>query len=553
MRIHRRWVAIAMFSVLGGCAASDDSPPTLEVTSPERGTMAEGSTVTVTGQVTDDAPGNVRITVNGVAAQVAPDGSFTATLSLAPGIEVIETIAVDTAGNQQRDVRAVLSGTLAPSTGPVADSLGVQIGPAGFTAIGTGIGNFVEAMDLTAAVAPMNPVFYDGGCLGAEVNVTGVDISGVDLSLVPGIGAVETSVVVHDLVVQMHATYDVACIGGSSDLTVRASAVRIAGGLGLDVVGSDLRSALRDVTVAIEGFDLDAGGLPGAVLDLIEGVIDDRLADALRTIITDKVPTFADDALAELTGSSWTVPALGRQIAISVSPSDVDVGPTGAFVAIDTSMRVAGGEGGAYLSTPMPVTKALLEDARGIGLAVADDTLNQLFGGLWASGALEYSLPIEPGNPLALLLDEKTRAVTVTMSLPPTVSTSASGDMRVTIGDMIVRCTDEAGEEMSSIAISLSTTIGAESTEGGAIALRLGEPEVWAQVLWQSDTLDRRIEGSNIEDLVDSVWGVVRQTADGVLREVPMPSIAGISVQSPSLESRSGFVVIETDLVVAAP
>ena len=147
MRIHRRSLAVAMFSVLAGCAASDDSPPTLAVTSPERGTMAAGSTVTVEGRVVDDAPGNVQVTVNGVAASVAADGSFTAALSLAPGIEVIETIATDTAGNRQRDVRAVLSGTLAPTNGPVADALGVHIGPSGFAPIGTGIGNYVEAMD----------------------------------------------------------------------------------------------------------------------------------------------------------------------------------------------------------------------------------------------------------------------------------------------------------------------------------------------------------------------------------------------------------------------
>lgn len=549
MRIHRRWSAIALFSVVTGCAASDDSPPTLEVTSPERGTMAEGSSVTVTGQVMDDNPGNVQVTVNGVAASVAPDGSFTATLGLTPGIEVIETIATDTAGNRQRDVRAVLSGTLAPTTGQVSDALGVHIGTSGFAAIGTGIENLVEAMDLTAAVTPMNPVFYDGGCLGAEVDVTSVDISGVDLDLVPGIGAIETSVVVHDLVVQLHATYDVACIGGSSNLTVRADAVRIQGGLGMDVVSGDLRTALRDVGVAIEGFDLDAGGLPGAVLDLIEGVIDDRIADALRTVMTEKVPPMADAKLAEMTGQSWTVPALGRQIAISVAPTDVDVGPTGAFVAIDTSMRVAGGEGGAYLSTPAPVTSAILDDARGIGLAVADDTLNQLFGGLWASGALEHTLVLERGHPLTLLLDAQTHAVEVTMSLPPTVSTAASGDLRVTIGDMIVRCTDEAGEELSSMAITLSTTIGAGSTDSGELHLRLGDPEVFAQVLWQSDTLERPLAGSDMENLVDSVWGIVRQTGDDVLREVPMPSVAGISVSQPSLESRNGFVVVETDLV----
>jgi hypothetical protein len=192
-----------------------------------------------------------------------------------------------------------------------------------------------------------------------------------------------------------------------------------------------------------------------------------------------------------------------------------------------------------------------MADAPGVGLAVADDALNQLFAGLWASGALDLGMPIEPGHPLGLLLDEKTRAVQVHMSLPPTVSTDAGGDMGVAIGDLMLTCLDESGEELSRIAVSLATTLGAEPSGDGHVKLRLGTPAVHAQVLWQSDTLERPMLDEQVEGLVESVWSLLGPVADDVLAEVPMPSIAGVTIAEPTVESRSGFVVVQAAIADA--
>lgn len=550
MRNARRVLAVLALSPLAACAASDDSPPTLELQTPERGTLVQGTAVIVTGVATDDAPERLTVTVNGVAAPVAPDGSFSATIEAPPGITIVETLVTDGGGNQVRDVRAVLGGTLAPADGAVADAVGVHIGPDGFTALGQVIGTTVEGMDLTAAVAARNPVFVDDGCLGAVVDVTRVAVTGVDVALVPGPAIVTTGVTITGLEVDLDVDYEVACVGGNADIQVTADAVRIGGNLGLDVLDGDLRSSLRDATVTIEGFDMEAGGLTGAVVDLLQGRIDDAIADALVDVLQNEVPALADDALADLTTKAYTVSALDRELAVRVAPTDVDLEATGAFVAVDASIRVAGGEGGAYLSTPSPVSAAIMDEPRGLGLAVADDLLNQLFGGLWGSGALDLSMPLEQGNPLGLLLDAQTRSIDVEMALPPTVSSGDGGDLHVAIGDLVLRCRDEAGEELSRIAISMKTTIGAESIDG-AMKLRLGPPQVWAQVIWQSDRLEHPMDGRQVEGLVTAVWDLIGPMADQALAGVPLPSVAGVTVRDPSFASASGFLVLQAALAAA--
>ena len=80
-----RAIAASLLCVVA-CSSGDanDPAPTLEITSPARGTMAEGDTVTVTGRVTDN--GTVRVMVAGVEAATANDGTFSITIPVSNGV-----------------------------------------------------------------------------------------------------------------------------------------------------------------------------------------------------------------------------------------------------------------------------------------------------------------------------------------------------------------------------------------------------------------------------------------------------------------------------------
>lgn len=539
---------LALVPLLGACAGGDDTAPELVVTSPVRGSIADGTTVTVTGQVRDDG-GTVRVTVAGVEAPVAADGSFAATVEVGAGIDVIETLATDAAGNQTRDVRAVLAGELVPVATPVGDALAARVGPAALHTVGEIVGDTVDGMDLAATARALNPIYSTGGsCLGVDVSFLDLQKSDVAVSLAPVPGALATGVRIDDVVIDLRADYKLACLGGSSHVTVRADQVRVTGDLGLGVTGGDLHAAIAGLSVQIDNLDVDASGVPDAVFDLFSGTIERKVEEAIEGAIADAVPGLVEATLADLTSRAFVVPALGRDVSVQVRPTTVTIDAGGAFVALDGTLGVAGGDGAVYLASPARASAGMMGADGGFGVALADDTLNQAFAGMWASGALDLGVDLERGHPLQLVLGDRARRVDVAMALPPTVTVGPEGGLRVMIGDAILHLRDADGVEVATIALSLATTLDAEP--GDRIRLALGAPEVFAQVLTQA--ADQPLfTGPQLEDLVGTLFGLMGPMIDDVIGAVPMPTIAGATVANPGVSSRDGFVVVRGDLAAA--
>jgi hypothetical protein len=245
---------------------------------------------------------------------------------------------------------------------------------------------------------------------------------------------------------------------------------------------------------------------------------------------------------------SYGVTLLGRQVGVQVTPAQVAIDSTGAFVAVDTALSVDGGEGAMYLASPGPIDPALLASADGLGIAVADDAANQLFAGLWASGALDVDIPTTgDAAALAVLLDDETANVRLSMSLPPTMSTT-DDILHLGFGDLIITATDASGEILQQFAVTITTTLAAATSPEGRIELAIGPPNAWAQVLVQTDRVDRPLEADQIEDLTQSVWRIVSPMANRALAEMPLPAIGGVSATDAQLTATGGCVVVTAKL-----
>ena len=92
----------------------DTVPPTLSITAPAEGLVTNKTTVTVTGKTDDATSKPVTVTVNGAAATVGTDGSFSKDVSLTNGANKITIIATDKAGKTTTVVRNVTLDTAAP-------------------------------------------------------------------------------------------------------------------------------------------------------------------------------------------------------------------------------------------------------------------------------------------------------------------------------------------------------------------------------------------------------------------------------------------------------
>jgi photosystem II stability/assembly factor-like uncharacterized protein len=82
---------------------SDINPPTITLFSPTDGSTVSTQTVNISGKVTDNVE-VVSVWVGGKKAEIAPDGTFSTTISLDEGINAIKVVALDAAGNKGENV-----------------------------------------------------------------------------------------------------------------------------------------------------------------------------------------------------------------------------------------------------------------------------------------------------------------------------------------------------------------------------------------------------------------------------------------------------------------
>ncbi len=533
--------------MLVGCSSAteqvDDLPPSIEMTSPQRGTFSEATQITVSGRVVDDQPG-ATVTVQGVAVQPNADGTFSTMVTVEPGIALVETKAIDSRGQAARDIRAVLAGDVAPSDGSVKAAVGARLAPAGLQTVATSIATAAKAIDFTAAAKAMNPVYNNTGCLGARIDITSVTLGNIGATLTPKAGAIDTAVAISNVVVRLNANFRVACISGSTTITVRSSTARVRDDLGVTIAAGKLKTALPSPTVTLEGFQVDVGGVPGAIESLLKDQARSAAEKAIVGALQSRVPAIADAKLADLIAKPLSTTLLGKTLTSTVTPSKIELAATGLFVAVDTTLAVEGGEGGSFAANPMPITASLVGNARTLGVAGADDVVNQLCAGLWAAGSLDALLPFASVGPLAALLDDDVATLEVKMSLPPTMGTVGSG-LELALGDLIITGRDASGAEVQKFAMSLRTTIVAGPTGANKLVLTTTTPIVFAQVLVQSAAVDNPLDASELEGIVAGVWGVVGGMADDALAKLPMPAVAGIQLGAPTVQGDAGYVVLD--------
>lgn len=183
--------------VAAGCAdhpynpdgpAVDPNAPVVHITSPDRGTFAgDVPSITVSGTATDDTS-VASVTVNGVTAQLAADGTWTATVPVVAGTNLLHAIATDGSGNTGKESRAVVAGPMSGIAMAVPQAVTASLSAETFAAIGKGASSFITTGDLESIVAPHNPVLDLGGgpdCLYVQASITSISIGGADISMPP--------------------------------------------------------------------------------------------------------------------------------------------------------------------------------------------------------------------------------------------------------------------------------------------------------------------------------------------------------------------------------
>ena len=519
-------------------------PPALTVTSPARGTMREGlSSVDVTGTVLPGPSGAAvtSVLVNGVPADVAPDGTFFATVAVHGGANVISTIATTADGGRADDNRGVLTGTFRPATASVDNAIAAQLSTAAFDTLATTAEGLVATADLAALVMPLNPVIKKGlsssggeDCLYGKVSVRpGLDLDRADIALVPTDAGLALDATIHQLYIPLHARYAAACIDADTDITIRATTTRMRGTLVVTANNGRFDVAMVSPTVTFTGFDVSASGVPGAVISLLD--LDNEIGKVLATTMEKFIGPMVRDTVAGVHIGPQTLSVLGKQITAEVAAAGIAFDSGGAEMVLDSKLTVAGGSAG-FLSTDdqSPPQRG----SAGFQLAIADDTMNQLLTGFWSAGGLDLTLVQPLGN---------YDAVRIEALLPPTITAGAEGALRLSMPDVILHLT--YGEnELTTMAMSIEAELKVAPHASGATniaSLTISPPTIRADVMFDVTG----VPAAGLESIMPYMIEHMLGTFTPLLAAVPLPALpGGFRVSSLHAGTAGSYVIVNGNL-----
>ena len=525
----------------------DGTPPAIRCSYPEHGQMLEASSagrLQFRGEVTDSA-GIESVSVNGQAAGLL-DGIFQAELDTRYGINLVEVVAEDRAGQQASQLCAfMVAPTYLPEGRITRHTVWLQLPAEAFDDMNRDDGLDSIADLLHAALASqklrdqihqelrqdptLKPSACDesilGGCvLRSEVRYEDLRIMGapsIGLGLVnDGLAAEAT---LRGVRLGLRVRGHVAGIDYDSRGTVTIRTLRASSEFDVSRTGTRLQATLRPGTVrtSVSGVDLDFSGADGAIID----IVGDLFNGAVRDLITDVVHDVVTEQLAEVLTSSLR----GIDVASLRTRLTVDRPlETGAPVSVSTSLSLSAIETdrermvvgfGTAVRSPLAhgrpargiparsQPRALKLNTRDTVLAIHEALANQVSFALWRAGWFEMEVR---GDGLDNIPDDL--KVHTTMGLPPVVELS-DGRARVSVG--AVDLLAESPRLLGPTAIRIRA--------GARLSARLG---LNGQELRVSDfALDEIVFATDRPDTAPSATEEVRQSLKQLFAQALAPML----------------------------
>lgn len=527
--------------------AIDPNAPRVHITSPERGTFAGAvGTIEVKGTASDDTQ-VTSVEVNGVTATVKGDGTWSATVPVTAGTNLLHAIAKDAQNNTGKESRAVVTGPTKTLDRVIEQSITATISAQTFDALGRGASDLAANSDLTALVTPINPVVDMGttngvpDCLYGQAHATYVDLGPTTkVKLIPTSGGLLLDADLDNVRVDSHLQWAVSCLDGSRDVRMTAQRIHIGGLLtaGQDFFGN-ITFTLNDTDISMTGFNVDMGGVPQTIIDMLD--LDTRLGPVLAWATEKFVVPMLNDSLAGL-NQTKTLDVLGRQVDVTVMPSRIDFDLDGAAVILDTELRSQGDTGEfVFVENTLPA----MDVSHGFQLAIADDAANQLLTSLWSAKALDMSFDLKTGpyGEIGKLYDE----VEIKTAVPAWLDASG-GKLKLVIGDLMASFKN-GGNVVTEVAVNANVELSVVSDpDTGALRLDVGKPEVFV------DVLDDEIDGANslsnaqFEAITSFALSRVVAVGSGAVGAIPLPSAGGVAVKDVTVSQQAGYLVLDGEI-----
>ena len=533
MRIARWAALIACASSCVSAAPGEEEPPALVVTAPARAARLDTKAVRVEGRASDPSSGIASVTVNGRDAEVAASGAFTVELPLAPGVSLVEVVATDRAGNQARDVRAVLAGAR-PAGGVISSGLVARVAARGYPIVAEGVRSALDEVDLGAAVGAPGALMGVPGCY--QVYLDRLAHGAVEVELEPREDGVGVTVDVRDLVLDLRVETGGLCGGGSAPARLSADTLRLRGVARFALADGRVAPAIDELAAEPDGVELDTGQVPSAVVELLASAAPAELAGAVGGAIGGLAAGVIEEALGDLDAIEWTTAIEGLGMTVRLAPAAVEADLAGLAVSSWVELRFADLGPVEYAPGPAAGPPALDGDGA-LRVALADDVANLILAALWTAGLLDRSVVVPEDHPARtrLGLDR----LDLTLLLPPFVATGEDR-ARVVIGDALVTAHDLDGAIVMRLATSAAADL-ALGDRGPRVALVPDHAQIWISSLGD--------DGATValpEPLRLAAVDEVSLFLDHALASLPLPALGEVARVS-GLGAVPGYVVLEAD------
>jgi hypothetical protein len=424
----------------------DRAAPILDVRAPLRGSIVapDATTVAVRGFVRDDSA--VTLLVNGKRARVGGDGSFEVDVPIVPGVNLVQTVALDARGNQRGDTRAVLAGALVDARTPVADGVVARLDAAAIVAGGPALARRLAATDLGAALARRNPLHQNAlPCIGSRADLSRLAHRVVRLDVAPAHGGLLVDVELADLALALQVTYATSCqaVRGEA-IAASARAFHLRGVVGLTLVDGRVAVDTGDASGWLDGLIVDGAALPARVAGELEAALEGTLTALLMEQVAGELPSLLLRNLGAV--------ADGPGLAVALLPTELVLDQSGAVVVAASEARAGASGGAMYL--PRGAVRPASAGRSGLAVGVADDALNQLVATAWAAGLLDRARRDAAGDDLRL-----------SPRLPPQLTVLADGRVRLVAGDLEADVSS-GGRSVARLAVSVDVVLEPRLVDG---------------------------------------------------------------------------------------
>jgi hypothetical protein len=348
----------------------DTTAPTFTIDSTSGPNTFQDGQAVLSGTAGDSESGVASVTINGVLAGLTgppaqPDWDITP--QLRDGVNKIEIVVTDVAGNQTKDWWCVYYADhfLAPQDA-IADAMILDISQDGFDYISLQVTDYLLNNN-ALAIALVNQAISQGVASSLNLNINSVTFDAPDVAFTTDPAGLNTVVTVDNI------DFD------NGTITIGSAQVDLT----LHIAVS---AGAYVVTVPSANFTLaNVGGVPSTMLPLVSAALQAAMVPLVQTAVQTALTSFTPSYTQNVMGVDYTLTAEPTDIIYTANSLQVVIGAN----ATSTNTGNGGGPGSLGVATaPAPVFTAGYD----LGVFVSNELVNRAGYAAWDGGSLALTI-----------------------------------------------------------------------------------------------------------------------------------------------------------------